>query len=703
MPPRFTLKHLVALSILPVVLVNLLPAYTPITPLGQTHITVHLLLELFAIIVSVLVVMVSWNSLNPTLNALIDAESDKQANRILLTGFLLVAMMDLAHVLTFPGMSDDNPTQSTIIFWLYGRLFELIMIAMIASRCTLQISRKQLLLWSLAGGTLLLLVTTKMLPGFPQFYIPGQGVTPLKTSIEYFFGLAYCSLAFYLLKQAPPTQSGNTRMTLLGYAAILIGLGELALSSYMTTADLSNLLGHLYKIASYALIYKATFNFSFHQPYKRLLQSLNTNRDNEAELNVLIQALPVSIARLDSKLRYRYINVAHEQLMGFSQQAIVGKHIDEVLPHEIRQIARPYLQAALLGKDGSFNYSIEKVDNQKGYRHVKVVPEHTSSSAMGGVLMMIIDTTAHEVMQQKVISSMREMTELNAALDAHAIVAFTDRNGIITKVNDKFCQISKYSREELIGRTHKIINSGKHPPTFFKHLWATISSGEVWNGEICNQAKDGSLYWVHTTIVPFVDQDNKPVQYVAIRADITERKLAEERATYLSLHDELTGLGNRRLMYERLDITRAHCGRMQRFGALIVLDLDNFKVVNDTLGHSIGDELLKETAHRLQHSFRANDTVARLGGDEFVVVISDVGANAPAAQATVIQICEKINSKIRQAYALENHLLHITTSMGFVLFQGQEVSVDYLFERADAALYAAKSQGRGLFIHADQV
>lgn len=300
----------------------------------------------------------------------------------------------------------------------------------------------------------------------------------------------------------------------------------------------------------------------------------------------------------------------------------------------------------------------------------------------------------YEYKGQKLKVSQKEINELKMALDAHAIVAVTDSRGVITRVNDKFCTISQYSREDLIGRTHKVINSGHHPKEFFKDLWSTITQGEVWNGEVCNRAKDGSLYWVQSTVVPFFGKDGKPEQYVAIRADITSRKEAEAQTQHMALHDALTGLPNRRLMNDRLITTIQSKERYPSFGAVLLMDLDHFKEVNDTLGHALGDELLRKIAQRLTQCVRKVDTVARLGGDEFVIILDKVGADMESAVANTKSIGENIRTALAEPYQLGIHQLNVTPSLGIVLFDSYDDDSEELIKQADIALYSAKEAGR---------
>lgn len=425
-----------------------------------------------------------------------------------------------------------------------------------------------------------------------------------------------------------------------------------------------------------------------------------------------------------------------------------------------------------------------------------------------------LEDLLHET-DEKLKGALRELADVRYALDQSTIVAMTDQRGIILRANDQFCNISKYDRKELIGQDHRLLNSGYHPKAFFKQMWACIGSGKIWRGEIRNRAKDGSLYWVDTTIVPFINPEGKIYQYVSIRSDITarkemeeevrnseekyriiaentsdiismidrqgqflylspahksvwahdvsdaeiqnmfewiaeedreilayaiehtfatrkeytvecrlntkrekpiwtetkinplmdehgdvnslilvtrditERKQSEELIHYLAYHDALTDLPNRRMYVQHLTKEIMQAKRFQSNMAVLFLDLDRFKDVNDSFGHDVGDMLLVEAAKRLKECVKPEDMVARLGGDEFTMLVSQLNDREEAAA-----VAEQIMNELQRSFTLNGQVLNISCSIGISMFPQDGDNAEDLLKRADTALYTVKSHGR---------
>ena len=646
----------------------------------------HLMLEMFSTIVSLLVVIMALN---------MTQRSGDGIAKTLIYGFTVVAGADLTHALTYDGMPallTESSTQKAIFFWLVGRCFGLFAMVLLAARARLPGSPWMWLALGLLTIASMFFIGTFALDQLPATFVPGIGVTPFKAFVEYGLCTGYLAVAVWLFLQY--RMDPQMRSLYLAVACFIMGLGELGFTSYVAPSDFINLFSHLFKIVAFGFVYRATFLIGWREPYQLLMQSERQLRDREFELDTLLSNLPVEVFRLDCELRYRYINPAHELSLGGRHTLVVGRHIDDIMPMQFLHLLRPHIIEALVGSRAELDYDYVDENGKEIYCTATLVPDISANGNIEGVVIIVSDTTVREVARRRLLDSLREVTELNAAFDAHAIVAVTDARGVITRVNDKFCNISQYSRCELIGKTHRLINSGHHPKSVFDGLWKQISRGEVWSGELCNRAKDGSLYWVYTTIMPFLGPDGVPLQYIAIRADITQRKHAEQEAQRLAFHDELTGLPNRRLMRDRLKQAVAFAARELRYGALLLLDLDNFKEVNDTRGHAQGDELLREVSNRLLHGLRQSDTVARLGGDEFVLLLSDLGSDLETASIHAGDIGEKILESLACPYDLNGEAINTSTSIGVVMFLRAESDPDELLKQADMALYSAKAAGR---------
>jgi len=291
-----------------------------------------------------------------------------------------------------------------------------------------------------------------------------------------------------------------------------------------------------------------------------------------------------------------------------------------------------------------------------------------------------------------ILAAQEQLSDFKDAIDEHSIVSMTDITGTITFANDKFCDISGYSREELIGQNHRILNSGNQDRSYWGDMFQTISKGRTWHDEVRNIAKDGSFYWVKTTIMPSFDETGTIKNYISIRTDITENKQLNEKVSYQASHDVLTGLVNRREFEKRLEqlISRSEDGVPH---SVLYLDLDEFKVVNDTCGHHAGDELLRQIPGLIQQHSRRADLVARLGGDEFGIILN--ACDEEYAKKVAHLILESISDF---EFCWKSQSYKIGVSIGIVVLGDEPTNLAETLKSADSACYAAKDRGRNTVV-----
>jgi diguanylate cyclase (GGDEF)-like protein/PAS domain S-box-containing protein len=280
------------------------------------------------------------------------------------------------------------------------------------------------------------------------------------------------------------------------------------------------------------------------------------------------------------------------------------------------------------------------------------------------------------------------------AFESHEAMLITNANQIILKVNQAFTRITGYSAEEAIGKTPAMLKSGNQDKQFYDAMWVALNRDKFWQGEIWNRRKDGELYPEWLSISAVTDAGGQICNYVAAFADTTAIKKSEETIHNLAFYDPLTKLPNRRLLIERLQQALNSSTRHLNHGAILFIDLDNFKELNDIKGYDIGDLLLVEVAKRLQLCARSDDTVACLGGDDFVVVLEELSTEADQAAAQAESIAEKIRIAISQPFELQGLQHHNASSIGISLFRNHETSVDELLKHTDMAMYQAKQSGR---------
>lgn len=416
-------------------------------------------------------------------------------------------------------------------------------------------------------------------------------------------------------------------------------------------------------------------------------------RESEATYRALFEASIDALSIIDPETgRFIDCNQAAVRLHDTgTREQFIGRAPESLSPEfqangeRSATLAKAYIQQAFAEGMATFEWLHCKADGTP-------FPVLVSFCAFGLKGKKHILAIGRDISEQKRAEA--ELRVAAIAFESQEAIVITDAEQVIQRVNPAFTKVTGYSAEEAVGRTPALLRSGHHEKAYYQAMWAAVRERGEWQGEMWNRRKSGEIYPEWLTITAVRDAAGKVVNYVGIFQDITERKSAEEKIRNLAFYDALTQLPNRRLLLDRLQQAVAASSRGLRHGALLFIDLDNFKLLNDTQGHDVGDLLLINVARRLQECVREGDSVARLGGDEFVVMLENLDECPTEAANQAEGVALKIHGLLNQPYELGSLEHHSTPSIGVALFRDKIDALDDLLKRADLAMYQAKASGR---------
>jgi len=452
------------------------------------------------------------------------------------------------------------------------------------------------------------------------------------------------------------------------------------------------------KVLSSAMYRNSLLNYQLQEANKQIeslarkeIHHTRLELDNANELNQqIIASAGEGIIVFDKEGRYKLWNPFMETLTGVTESDCLGKLPHEVFPFLSETGITDSIRRALAGEtvqNPPFQWSVPNSD-RSGWAVSMQSALRDRTGEVVGVLDIVRDIT----------EAKRAEDELRLAATVYrsigeAIVVADTRNQIIA-VNPAFTSLTGYSGEEAIGRQTNFLKSGKHPASFYRDMWLGLETTGHWQGEIWNRHKNGEICQEWLVITTVYGDDGEVEKRIGMLSSVTDQKRTAQSIWQQATFDPLTGLPNRRLFHNRLEqeVKKAHRGG-ESF-ALLFIDLDYFKEVNDTLGHEKGDLLLKGVAQRLMNCVRESDTVARLGGDEFTIIVTEV-----ESRASNERVVECLLSGLAGSFILGEDTVNISASVGITLYPDDAQGVDDLLKNADTAMYAAKKHGRNRYCY----
>ncbi|KAB2925674.1 MAG: EAL domain-containing protein [Dechloromonas sp.] len=408
-------------------------------------------------------------------------------------------------------------------------------------------------------------------------------------------------------------------------------------------------------------------------------------RESRGQMETLINALPDPVWVKDVEGTFLVCNNAFGRMLGAPASQIVGKTDYDFISPELSDFFRQKDREAMAADSPRVNE--EWLTHAESGQPVYLETIKTALPGVDGDAVAVLGIGRDMTERKRVGDNLHLMSRV--FFNSGEAIIITDAGNRILAVNREFTRLTGYTQEEVVGRNPRILSSGNTPPELYREMWRSLAETDHWQGELWDRRKCGDPYPKRLSISVVRDMQGKVVNYIGCFEDISNRRAAEEHIRYLALHDALTGLPNRFSLYERIDQGMAIARRTKQSMAVMLVDLDRFKAINDSLGHSGGDQLLIQVAKRLLQTVRDSDIVARIGGDEFVVVLSGIEQVADAAE-----IAGKIVNHVAAPYFIGGHEVRTSPSVGICFYPDDASETSELIKNADIAMYQAKSNGR---------
>jgi diguanylate cyclase (GGDEF)-like protein/PAS domain S-box-containing protein len=421
---------------------------------------------------------------------------------------------------------------------------------------------------------------------------------------------------------------------------------------------------------------------------ERLTLLQKAERENEERLRRILDTAVDAIVRTDAQGHITAWNDQAVAIFGWTADEVAGKRVgDVIIPERYREAHERGM--ALARESESLLKEGRRMEAVGLHRSGRTFPIEVAIAAVATPEGIVFSAFIRDITERKQIEE-NLVLAATVFINSGEGIIITDPDNKIIAVNPAFTAITGYAPEEVLGNRPNVLKSGKHDERFYKDMWSSLKEAGRWQGEIWNKRKDGAIFPEWLTAVRVQNHTGDTSNFIATFQDITERKAQAERIERMAHYDHLTGLPNRALLKDRLERAVTAAKRNHRGLAVMFLDLDRFKPINDTYGHAAGDDLLQQVAKRLLALVRESDTVSRLGGDEFVVLLLDVGDAAIACA-----IAAKIIDALARPFEVEGHAVNTGTSVGIALYPGDGRDPEELLKAADAAMYEAKQSGRG--------